>query len=130
MADKKTDPNYKILSGYVPIDLANRVRKAVKERGITLHEFQEEAALMWLTGEGPPRRQTIFELVARNLPKLKESGITANNLNAIAKGEVLPTVADFCKITSVLKLEDTEKQRLWEETYKLKTNDSTTTEPK
>lgn len=133
MTDKKSDPNYKVISGYVPKDLAERVRQTAKERGITLHQFLEEASIMWLSGGINPKPGTVFELVAHNLSKLKKSGITPTHLNAIARGEVLPTLTDFCKITSVLKLSDEEKQRLWDSTYKPKAemnNDCTTTQSK
>lgn len=120
MTDRKSDPNYKVISGYVPAYLAQRVRQVAKERGITLHQFLEEASIMWLSGGIHPTPGTIFELVARNLHKLKESEITQTHLNAIARGEVLPTLTDFHKITSILKLSDEEKQRLWDSTYKLK----------
>ena len=84
MTDRKSDPNYKVISGYVPAYLAQRVRQVAKERGITLHQFLEEASIMWLGGGIHPTPGTIFELVARNLHKLKESEITQTHLNAIA----------------------------------------------
>ena len=120
MTERKKDPRYKHISGYIPVEIADRVREIVRQRGITLNEFQEEAALMWLSGEVAQKETTIFEVVARNLSKLKDSGIITTNLNAIAKGEVLPTFNDFSKITSALKLDDKEKQRLWDLTYKPK----------
>ena len=120
MTGRKNDPNYKVISGYVPKDLAQRVRQVAKERGITLHKFLEEASIMWLRGGINPEPGTIFELVAHNLSQLKKSGIEPTHLNAIARGEVLPTLTDFHKITSILKLSDQEKQQLWDSTYKLK----------
>ena len=60
---------------------------------------------------------TIHELVAANLPGLKDCGVGALTLTTIAKGEALPTRPDFCKITSALKIPEEEKKRLWEAAY-------------
>ena len=81
MSDKKRDPNYKVLAGYVPQELAARVRAEVKERKTTLNDFLEEASLLWLTG-AVPGAGTISELVTQNFSILKKAGISATNLSA------------------------------------------------
>jgi hypothetical protein len=40
-------------------------------------------------------------------------------LPALAKGEVLPTLGDFAIITSVLDISEEERQKIWQETFKL-----------
>jgi hypothetical protein len=58
---------------------------------------------------------TIHSVVKRNINKLKIVGI--KNLKALANGEVLPTKADFVKISSALELTDMEQRELWQRTF-------------
>jgi uncharacterized protein YjbI with pentapeptide repeats len=60
---------------------------------------------------------TFADLVLSNMEKLKRCGI--RNLEALAKGEILPKPGDFAIITSVLGISDEERTKLWQETYKL-----------
>lgn len=129
MTDRRRDPSYKALTAYIHVNLISRIKKVIKERGITQNEAVEQALLQWAAGD-IPEPETIFDLVAHNLNTLKESGINQTNLAAIARGEVLPTGADFCKITSVLKIEEVEKRRLWEATYKMGNGNGSATNTK
>ena len=122
MKDRKNDPNYKSISGFIPSDLSERIKKQRTSLGLTQNELLEEACYMWLHGQ-LPKPKNIHELVARNLSLLKDSGLTSGNLNAIAKGQVLPTRADFCEILTCLDVPEDERQRLWELAYGTKKDD-------
>ena len=122
MTDRRRDPNYKPLTAYIHANLINQIKKIIKQRGLTQNEAVEQALLQW-AAEDIPSPKTIFELVARNLQALQETGINQTYLNAIARGEILPTPADFRKITSTLEIEESEKRKLWDTTYKLDEDD-------
>lgn len=81
---------------------------------IVLDAIKIRKQALEVEGKSP---STIHELVAVNLPGLKDCGVGALTLTAIAKGEALPTRPDFCKITSALKIPEEEKKRLWEAAY-------------
>ncbi len=59
--------------------------------------------------------ETIFSLVQANLTKLKKAGL--KNLEAIARGEVLPTRPDFWRIAAELGLDEEQQKILWRKTF-------------
>lgn len=118
MADRRRNPEYKNLSGYLPIELISQVKEIAHTRNITQSEALEQALIAWVAEANSPPKD-IYELVAQNLGTLKESGIAPTNLTAIARKEVMPTPVDFCKIVGILKLEEEEQKRLWNRTYNL-----------
>jgi hypothetical protein len=60
--------------------------------------------------------KTIADLVRANMIKLKRSGV--KNLQALARGEVLPTPGDFAVIMSTLATPEEEQKMIWYQTFK------------
>ena len=116
MKDRKRDPSFKSISGFIPADLSAKIKQKMKEQGLTQSELLEEACHMWLTGY-LPKPKNIHELVARNLNLLKDIGVDQKTLIAIAQGKVLPTKVDCCAILTTMKLSKQEKEYLWHQTY-------------
>ena len=116
MKDRKRDPSFKSISGFIPAELSAKIKQKMKERGLTQSELLEEACHMWLTGD-LPKPKNIHELVARNLSLLKDIGVDQKTLVAIAEGKALPTRVDFCAILTAMELPKEERERLWRQAY-------------
>ena len=126
MADRKRGGNYKHIGGYIAPEVISRFKQAARDRDLSQNEAMEEALLMWIERDaGIPK--DIHDYVARNLDKLRDSGV--KSLAAIAKREALPTKPDFCKIAAALGIEAEEKRQLWELTYTQATDNSDETKP-
>ncbi len=116
MTDRRRDPEYKNVTGYIPVKMLNNFKQEVQERKLTLNEAIEEAIAMWMSAT-PQEPETIHELVAQNIKVLEESGLPLKNLKLIARGEVLPTRTDFCAIITALKVPNNKKKSLWEKAF-------------
>ncbi|MEO0837434.1 MAG: ribbon-helix-helix domain-containing protein [Cyanobacteria bacterium J06643_5] len=120
MTDRRRNPEFKNVTAYLPVDLATRFKREIKQRRLTQNEAIEEAIKKWLDYEPPEQPENIHDLVGRNLQILEEKGFKPTKIKAIAKGEVLPTAVDFCQITSLLGVPEDEKKRLWKLAYQPK----------
>lgn len=120
MTDRRRNSQFKNVTGYLPAYLVDRFKREVSERRLTQSEAIEEAIKKWLSYVPSENPEDIHDLVARNLRTLEENGFKASQIKAIAKGEVLPTAVDFCKITSLLEVSEDEKKRLWKLAYQPK----------
>ena len=65
--DRKRDPNFKSISGFIPAELSLKIKEKMKERGLTQNELLEEACHMWLTGSSQ------FKLIKRCWGRPKNS---------------------------------------------------------
>ncbi len=125
MTDRRRSDDYKQVSGYVPIELARELKSVCAREGLSQSDALEEMIRAWLaktTGSSslnpepdPPR--TIADLVRANMTKLQRSGV--KNLQALARGEVLPTVGDFAIITSTLGIPEEERKMIWQQTFNI-----------
>jgi hypothetical protein len=130
MTDRRRSDEYKQVSGYVPSTLARTFKSLCAREGLSQSDVLEEILYEWVAKQGAsieneeasPR--TVADLVRVNMPKLKRCGV--KNLQAIAKGEVLPTPGDFAIITSALALPEEERKMIWQETYKVSVEDRST----
>ncbi len=123
MTDRRRSDDYKQVSGYVPIDLARELKSICARVGVSQSDALEEMIREWIpkrTGSNslkpepaPPR--TIADLVQANMTKLKRCGV--KNLQALARGEVLPTLGDFAIITSTLGIPEEEQKMIWQQTF-------------
>ncbi|OKH42274.1 hypothetical protein NIES2101_33125 [Calothrix sp. HK-06] len=128
MTDRRRSDEYKQVSGYVPSTLARTFKSICAREGLSQSDVLEEILYEWVASKGvshdlescAPR--TVADLVKVNMPKLKRCGV--KNLQAIAKGEVLPTPGDFAIITSALALKEEERKMIWQETYKVSVESS------
>ncbi len=125
MTDRRRSEEYKQVSGYVPMDLAREFKSICAREGLSQSDALEEMLYEWVAkrtgsntfiGEPTPPR-TIADLIRANMAKLKRCGV--KNLQALAKGEVLPTPGDFAIITSALGLAEEERKMIWQETLKI-----------
>ena len=125
MTDRRRSEEYKQVSGYVPMDLAREFKSVCAREGLSQSDALEEMLYEWVAKRGgqltsigeatAPR--TIADLIRVNMAKLKRCGV--KNLQALAKGEVLPTPGDFAIITSALGLAEEERKMIWQETLKI-----------
>lgn len=130
MTDRRRSDEYKQVSGYVPSTLARTFKSICAREGLSQSDVLEEILYEWVASKGVSddleshAPKTIADLVRVNMPKLKRCGV--KNLQAMAKGEVLPTPGDFAIITSALALTEEEKKMIWQETYKVSVESSLT----
>ncbi|BAY61102.1 hypothetical protein NIES22_11630 [Calothrix brevissima NIES-22] len=125
MTDRRRSDDYKQISGYIPLDLALEFKSICARLGISQSDAMEEMAQEWVakkTGShflksGKAAPLTIADVVRANMAKLKCCGL--KNLPALAKGEVLPTPGDFAIITSALDISEEDRQKIWQETFKI-----------
>ncbi|OUL22555.1 hypothetical protein [Nostoc sp. 106C] len=123
MTDRRRSDDYKQISGYIPLDLALEFKSICARLGISQSDAIEEMTQEWIakkTGSLAKKTQapkTIADLVQANMAKLKRCGV--KNLQALAKGEVLPTPGDFAIITSALAIPEEERKQIWQETFKI-----------
>jgi hypothetical protein len=124
MTDRRRSDDYKQVSGYVPSSLAREFKVICAREGMSQSDAIEEMLYEWITKQGgtgileeeeSPR--TVADLVRINIAKLRRCGV--KNLQAIAKGEVLPTPGDFAIITSHLAIPEEERKMIWQETFKM-----------
>ncbi|MBW4670484.1 MAG: hypothetical protein KME60_24470 [Cyanomargarita calcarea GSE-NOS-MK-12-04C] len=125
MSDRRRSDDYKQVSGYIPIDLAREFKSICAREGVSQSDALEEMTREWTAKRcdsssskekvAPPR--TIADLVRANMTKLKRCGV--KNLQALARGEVLPTQGDFAIITSALCIPEEERKMIWEKTFKI-----------
>jgi Ribbon-helix-helix protein, copG family len=125
MSDRRRSDDYKQVSGYIPIDLAREFKSICAREGVSQSDAIEEMIREWIAKRcdsssstpkvAPPR--TIADLVRANMTKLKRCGV--KNLQALARGEVLPTQGDFAIITSALCIPEEERKMIWEKTFKI-----------
>jgi hypothetical protein len=125
MTDRRRSEEYKQVSGYVPMDLAREFKSICAREGLSQSDALEEMLYEWVTKRGgqltsigePTAPRTIADLIRANIAKLKRCGV--KNLQALAKGEVLPTPGDFAIITSALGIAEEERKMIWQETLKI-----------
>ncbi|BAY34954.1 hypothetical protein NIES2107_68640 (plasmid) [Nostoc carneum NIES-2107] len=123
MTDRRRSDDYKQISGYIPRDLALEFKSICARLGISQSDAIEEMTQEWITkkigsrSEKPQKPETIADVVQANMTKLKRCGV--KNLQALAKGEVLPTPGDFAIITSALGIPEEERKKIWQETFKV-----------
>ncbi|MBD2166079.1 hypothetical protein H6G64_19040 [Calothrix sp. FACHB-156] len=123
MTDRRRSDDYKQISGYIPRDLALEFKSICARLGISQSDAIEEMTQEWMAkklgsrSEEAQRPKTIADVVQANMTKLKRCGV--KNLQALAKGEVLPTPGDFAIITSALAIPEEERKKIWEETFKV-----------
>ncbi len=128
MTDRRRSDEYKQVSGYVPSTLARTFKSICAREGLSQSDVLEEILYEWVASKGllhdleEAHPLTVADLVRVNMPKLKRCGV--KNLQAIAKGEVLPTPGDFAIITSALALTEEERKMIWQETYKVSVESS------
>ncbi len=124
MSDRRRSDNYKQVSGYVLVDLAREFKSICAREGVSQSDALEEMLSEWVAKRKDPNFSkpeqvpltTIAELVRVNLTKLKRCGV--KNLQALATGEVLPTLGDFAIITSTLGIPEEERKTIWLQTLK------------
>ncbi|MBW4585219.1 ribbon-helix-helix domain-containing protein [Aetokthonos hydrillicola Thurmond2011] len=122
MTDRRRSDDYKQVSGYVPVDLARRFKSICAQEGVSQSDALEEMIREWIAKKTDSLNsqqvapKTIADLVRSNISKLKHCGV--KNLQALARGEVLPTVGDFAIITSTLAIPEEERKTIWIETFK------------
>lgn len=125
MTDKRRSADYKQVSGYVLLEIAREFKSVCAREGISQSDAIEEMLCEWLAKRtasnfSKPEQtylpRTIAELVRVNMTKLRHLGI--KNLQALAKGEVLPTPGDFAIITSTLGIPEQERKMIWQQTFK------------
>jgi len=124
MTDRRRSDDYKQISGYVPVALAREFKSICAREGVSQSDAIEEMLREWITKRTdsnpskpekvPPK--TIADLVRANMIKLKRSGV--KNLQALARGEVLPTPGDFAVIMSTLATPEEEQKMIWYQTFK------------
>ena|GEM_PF-3967786 len=51
LANRRTDPNYKEVSGFIPIDLLRQFRQHIAGKGLKVNEGLEEAIFTYLEQE-------------------------------------------------------------------------------
>jgi hypothetical protein len=124
MSDRRRSEDYKQVSGYIPIDLAREFKSLCAREGISQSDALEEMTREWIAringSEAVVKAvpmETIADVVTANIAKLKRCGV--KNLQAIAKGEVLPTPGDFAVITSALGIPEEERKIIWQKTFKI-----------
>ncbi|MBR8838205.1 MAG: hypothetical protein DSM106950_30430 [Stigonema ocellatum SAG 48.90 = DSM 106950] len=123
MTDRRRSDDYKQISGYVPLEVAREFKSICARDGVSQSDALEEMLCEWITkrigsNSSKPeqvRPRTIADLVRVNMTKLKRSGV--KNLQALARGEVLPTLGDFAIITSTLGIPEEEQKMIWQETF-------------
>ncbi|KAF3884531.1 MULTISPECIES: ribbon-helix-helix protein, CopG family [Nostocales] len=125
MTDKRRSADYKQVSGYVLVEIAREFKSICAREGISQSDAIEEMLCEWLAKRtssnfSKPEQtylpRTIAELVRVNMTKLRHLGI--KNLQALARGEVLPTPGDFAIITSTLGIPEQERKIIWQQTFK------------
>lgn len=125
MTDRRRSEDYKQVSGYVPVELARSFKSICAHIGLSQSDALEEMLYEWVTKKGGPdfslgeeaAPKTVADVVRVNMTKLKHCGV--KNLQAIAKGEVLPTPGDFAIITSTLAIPEEERKMIWQQTFKI-----------
>ncbi|MDF5722584.1 MAG: ribbon-helix-helix protein, CopG family [Rhizonema sp. PD37] len=124
MSDRRRSDNYKQVSGYVLVELAREFKSICAREGVSQSDALEEMLSEWVAKRKDPNSSiaeqfpltTIADLVRVNLTKLKRCGV--KNLQALATGEVLPTLGDFAIITSTLGIPEEERKTIWRQTLK------------
>ena len=116
--------DYELVTGYVPVELADELKSICAHVGVSESEVLEEMVREWITKTAfnssspePDLPKGIVDLVRGNMTKLQRSGV--NNLHALATGEVLPTLGDFAIITSTLGIPESERKMIWQQTFKI-----------
>ena len=117
--------DYQLVSGYVPVELAQKMKSICARVGVSENDALEEMIREWITkttadissSPEPDPPKGIAALVQGNMTKLQRSGV--KNLLALARGEVLPTVGDFAIITSTLGIPESEQKMIWQQTFKI-----------
>ena len=115
MTDRRRGTEFKTFSGYLRPRMINRIKAQMRLKGLNQSEAMEKAFELWLGEEKTP--DGIYGLVAEHLIELQNCGISPEVLDAIARGEALPTPADFNVIVTTLNISETEKERLWKLAY-------------
>jgi hypothetical protein len=130
MTDRRRCEDYKQVSGYVPVELAREFKSICAREGVSQSDALEEMIREWLGKktasnssqlEQANRLITIADVVRANMTKLKRCGV--KNLQALAKGEVLPTPGDFAIIMSSLAIPEEEQKMIWQKTFSPLSND-------
>lgn len=113
---KKDDPNYQVVRGHVPKELAKRFKLYCVENDVDNSQglenilaehllSEEERNLLTETSELPPP-QTIAELVERNYAQLLElGGIKSDRLEAL-KDEAKPTIQELAFLARDLNMDE------------------------
>jgi Ribbon-helix-helix protein, copG family len=125
MTDRRRSDDYKQVSGYVSVELAREFKSICAREGLSQSDVLEEMLYEWVAKRGGSNSsggeqvapKTIANLVRANMAILKRCGV--KNLQALAKGEVLPTPGDFAIIASALAIPEEEQKMIWQETFKL-----------
>jgi hypothetical protein len=125
MSDRRRSDEYKQVSGYVLVELARSFKSICAREGISQSDALEEMLYEWVAKRDGSDSQnaelasprTIADLVRGNMTELKRCGV--KNLQALSKGEVLPTPGDFAIITSALAIPEEERKIIWQETFKI-----------
>ncbi|MBD2433896.1 MULTISPECIES: ribbon-helix-helix domain-containing protein [Fischerella] len=130
MTDRRRCEDYKQVSGYVPVELAREFKSICAREGVSQSDALEEMIREWLGKktasnssqlEQANRLITIADVVRANMTKLKRCGV--KNLQALSKGEVLPTPGDFAIIMSSLAIPEEEQKMIWQKTFSSLNND-------
>ncbi len=125
MTDRRRSADHKQVSGYVPVELAREFKSICAREGVSQSDALEEMIREWIatrTGSNTLKSEqaspkTIADLVVANKAKLKRCGV--KNLQALAKGEVLPTPGDFALIMLALEIPEFEQKLIWQHTFNL-----------
>ncbi len=115
MLNRKKDPNYSVISGYVPNELIEQVKEVMRETRLTQNEALEHALRIWLSSR--KKIKDIHQLVEENLEALAADGFSREMLKSIIDRKMLPTAPDFVKIIAVLELGEQEAKQIWDATY-------------
>jgi predicted YcjX-like family ATPase len=121
MTNKKHSDDYEQVSSYISLELALDFKSICTRLDIFQSDALEQMTQDWIAKKTSYRRsvtsqkakpETIADLVNANRAKLRNCGV--KNLQALAKGEALPTPGDFAIITSALNLPEEERKKIWQ----------------
>ncbi len=122
--DERHGKDYKQIIAYIPTELAGEFKSFCASNGMSQGDALSEMIREWLDkktasnsskSEQPSRMTTIVDLIRANMAKLKRSGL--ENLQALAKGEVLPSPGEFAIIMSSLAIPEEEQKMIWQRTF-------------
>ncbi|MCP6763271.1 MAG: hypothetical protein NHB32_31850 [Fischerella sp. CENA71] len=122
--EKRRCDDYKQIIGYIPAELAQEFKSLCASEGVSQGDALSEMIREWLDkktasnsskSEQANRMTTIVDVIGANMTKLRRSGV--ENLQALAKGEVLPSPGEFAIIMSSLSIPEEEQKMIWQKTF-------------
>ncbi|MBD2354406.1 hypothetical protein H6G41_07165 [Tolypothrix sp. FACHB-123] len=121
MTNRKHCEDYKQIGSYIPLELALEFKSMCASLNIFQSDALEQMTQDWINKKASSchsntsvtaKPETISDLIRANRAKLRYCGL--KNLQALARGEALPTAGDFAIITSALNLPEEERKEIWQ----------------